>query len=161
MKDMNIKFYDEPFDPEIPKENNMESLKELFAALAKAQSEFEIAKRNTTGYNYKYADMCELVKVSRPALSKNGLSVIQITIPGNSGDNRSPMILKTMLCHSSGQFIESNINVVSASENRPGKSSNLLQSLGTSLTYLKRYSYSSLIGVVVDGEDSDGVNKYK
>lgn len=140
-------------------ETETNNYKELFTALAKAQSEFGVAKRNTTGYNYKYADICELVRVSRPALSKNGLSVIQVTIPGKSGDNKTPMTLKTMLCHSSGQFIESNINVVAAANNTPGKSSNILQALGTSMTYLKRYSYSSMIGVVVDGEDSDGVTQ--
>jgi hypothetical protein len=138
-------------------EMNTNNYKELFTALAKAQSEFKVAKRNTNGYNYKYADICELVRVSRPALTKNGLSVIQLTIQGKSGDSKTPMILKTMLCHSSGQFIESNINVVSAVNNGPSKPSNILQALGTSLTYLKRYSYSSMIGVVVDGEDSDGV----
>jgi len=129
----------------------------LFTALAMAQAEFGTAKKSVSGYNYKYADLEEVVKVSRPALTKNGLSVIQVIIPGVTvNGEKKPAVLKTILGHKSGQYIESNINLV-FNEQGQGKAKNVLQSLGTSLTYLKRYSYAALVGVMVEDEDTDGV----
>ena len=123
--------------------------KELFTALAKAQAEMPTAGKNTSGYNYKYADLAEIIKISRPALTKNGLSIMQVLIPGTED---SPAVLNTMLCHASGEFIESKIKLIVPNDN---KNQNKLQSLGTALTYLRRYSYSAIIGIVTD-QDSDG-----
>lgn len=125
--------------------------KELFTALAKAQAEMPTAVKNTSGYNYKYADLAEIIKISRPSLTKNGLSVIQIIVPGNE-DN--PSMLNTMLCHSSGEYIESRVKII-LPQDQHGKVQNKLQALGTALTYLRRYSYSAIIGIVTD-QDSDG-----
>lgn len=131
--------------------NTVGRYKELFAALAKAQSEMTIAEKNTAGYNYKYAGLAEIIKASRPALTKNGLSIIQVLIPGN-GD--SPALLNTMLCHASGEYIESKVKIILQTDTT-GKPQNKLQSLGTALTYLRRYSYSAIIGIVTD-QDTDG-----
>ena len=53
-------------------------------------------------------------------------------------------ILETMLLHSSGQFISSFVNIQTT---KPGD-----QELGKSITYLRRYTYASLIGVVCNEE---------
>lgn len=125
--------------------------KELFSALAKAQSEMPTAGKNTSGYNYKYADLAEIIKISRPSLTKNGLSIIQVLIPGSED---GPALLNTMLCHSSGEYIESKVKIILQADNA-SKPQNKLQSLGTALTYLRRYSYSAIIGIVTD-QDTDG-----
>ena len=117
----------------------------LFTALAKAQSEMPIAGLTSTNpyFKSKYADLAEFVRASRPYLTKNGLTVVQKIISDDG-----PSILYTKLGHSSGQWLESRMRIV------PPK--NDIQTLGSYITYLKRYSYASLVGVVSGQEDDDG-----
>lgn len=121
-------------------------LKDLFTALSKSQGEMKTAGLSKINPYYKsrYSDMAEIVKVSRPALTKYGLAVLQQIIPNEDGQN----ILHTVLTHSSGQWVESRMRIV------PPK--NDVQSLGSYITYLKRYAYASLIGVVSSDDDDDG-----
>lgn len=119
-------------------------LNELFAALAKAQSEMPIAKTDSTNpfFKSKYADLTAIVKVSRPSLSKNGLAVTQLPLFVNGRE-----ILFTRLTHSSGQWIECTMPL------NPPKSD--AQTRGSYMTYMKRYSYAAITGVVAEGEDDD------
>lgn len=123
-----------------------EELKDLLGALAKAQGEIKTAGLTAVNPYFKssYSDMAEIVRVSRPALTKNGLSVIQQILPNNDGQN----ILHTILGHESGQWIESRMRIL------PPKPD--IQSLGSYITYLKRYAYAAIIGVVSSDEDDDG-----
>lgn len=123
-----------------------DDLKELFAALSKAQAEMKTAGLNAENPYFKsaYSDLAEIVKVSRPALTKNGLSVIQQIMPNEDGQN----ILHTILCHSSGQWIETRMRILPAKPD--------VQSLASYLTYLRRYSYAAIVGVVSSSEDDDG-----
>lgn len=121
-------------------------LKDLFGAMAKAQGEMAIANLNKENPYFKsrYADFAEVVRASRPALTKNGLAVFQeikVTEDGQS-------VLHTLLSHASGQWIESRMRIV------PPK--NDIQSISSYITYLKRLCYSALIGVAVGEEDDDG-----
>jgi len=120
-------------------------LKELFTALAKAQAEMQCAGRKSENPYFKssYADLAEIVRVSRPALAKNGLSVIQQVLPNEDGQN----ILHTILAHSSGQWIESRMRIL------PSKPD--VQALQSYITYIRRSAYSALIGVTVSDEDDD------
>lgn len=121
-------------------------LKELFCALAKAQSEMKEASINRENpyYKDKYRDLSEAIRISRPALTKNGLSIIQQILPNDDGQ----MFLNTMLCHASGQWIETQMRIV------PSKPD--VQTLGSHIMYLRRTSYESLVGVVSVFEDDDG-----
>lgn len=123
-----------------------EDLKELFTALAKAQAEMRTAGMSSENPYFKsrYADLTEVVRASRPSLSKNGLSVIQQILPNDDGQN----MLHTILSHTSGQWIESRMRIL------PAKSD--VQSIGSYITYLRRYSYAALVGVVTANEDDDG-----
>ena len=121
-------------------------LKELFTALAKAQGEFTIAglSKENPYYKSKYADLTDMVKASRPALTKYGLSVSQKIVHNEDG----AQILHTILQHNSGQWTDSKVRIV------PPK--NDVQSYGSYKSYQKRYEYGSLIGVVCADEDDDG-----
>jgi len=129
-------------------ENSSESqcLDKLYAALAKAQLEMLPAKTgsNNPFFKSKYADLASIVKASRIHLGTNGLAVIQRIVRNGSAG----MTLLTRLCHASGQWIESSMTV------NPPKQD--IQSLGSYLTYLRRYTYSSIVGVVASEEDDDG-----
>lgn len=123
-----------------------DDLNELATALAKAQAEIEVAGRKETNpfFKSKYADLAELIKVSRPALTKNGLAVMQqITT-----DMDAMTWLHTLLVHTSGQWIETRMRVI------PVK--NDVQSFGSCITYLRRYCYAALINIAVADEDDDG-----
>lgn len=122
-----------------------QSLDKLYAALAKAQLEMLPAKTGSSNpyFKSKYADLASIVKASRKALATNGLAVIQRIVRNGSAG----MTLLTRLCHASGQWIESSMTV------NPPKQD--IQSLGSYLTYLRRYTYSSIVGVVSSEEDDD------
>lgn len=128
------------------KQGESKELDKLFEALAKAQLEMEVARTDSVNPYFKsrYADLASVVKASRPFLSKNGICVIQRTVTTDEGD----VFLYTRLCHSSGQWIESNMAV------KPPKAD--IQTMGSYLTYLRRYMYSAVTGVVASDEDDDG-----
>ena len=127
--------------------NNYRSseLNELFSALSKSQAEMKVACKDSSNpfFKSKYANLQSIIESSRPSLCKNGLSVVQQIIPNEQGQE----CLVTVLGHGSGQWIASSIRI------SPIKTD--IQSLGSYITYLRRYSYASIIGVY-DGEDDDG-----
>jgi len=120
-------------------------LDQLFAALSNAQLNMEVAKTENINpfFKSKYADLATIVKASRPYLAKSGLSVIQRII-----DKDEKMFLLTRLCHSSGQWIEEKMPI------NPDKTN--IQAIGSYITYLRRYCYAAIVGVVASGEDDDG-----
>lgn len=125
--------------------NKFESdqLNELYTALAKAQSEIEFAAadKNNPFFKSKYADMASVMRVAREPLTKNGLSVIQRVLTNSINQ----MYLLTRLCHASGQWIEGKMLI------NPAKGD--IQSIGSYMTYVKRYSWSAIVGVTVGEED--------
>lgn len=122
-----------------------DDIADLTTALAKAQSEFNIAKpdKENPYFKNRYADLLSVIMATRPALTKNGLSVVQNIIHNDDGQ-----MLHTILFHTSGQYIESRMRIV------PAK--NDIQTIHSYTTYLKRIAYSSLVGVVTPGDDDDG-----
>jgi len=123
-----------------------EQLDLLFTALSKAQAEIEIAKTDSSNpfFKSKYADFSQIVKASRPYLAKNGLAIIQRVLTNGNG----LMYLFTRLCHSSGQWIESKMPI------NPPKAD--IQSIGSYISYLRRYNWASMVGVAAAEEDDDG-----
>ncbi len=128
------------------KQTESPELDKLFEALAKSQLEMEVAKTDSVNPYFKsrYADLASVVKASRPFLAKNGICVIQRTVT----DEEGRIFLHSRLCHSSGQWLDSNMQV------KPPK--NDIQTMGSYLTYLRRYMYAALTGVVASDEDDDG-----
>lgn len=118
----------------------------LYEALAAAQGEMENAKLNRVNPHFKskYADLASIRDATIPALSKNGLAIIQFTELSSDGQR---LILRTRLVHSSGCYLESEYPVMSALGDH--------HKTGSALTYAKRYSWSAMCGVSAD-EDDDG-----
>lgn len=131
--------------------NESKELNKLFEALSKAQLEMPAATNQSTNpfYKSKYADLKTIVQTSRPYLAKHGLCVIQRTLNSDKG---YPYIY-SILGHSSGQWIESHLEL------KPPKTD--IQSLGSYMSYLRRYQYASLVGVVTSDEDDDGEEAMK
>lgn len=120
------------------------TLDQLATALALAQAEILPAVKD--GFNpyfkSKYADLASVVNACRAALTSNGLAVVQRAI--GAGDNVG---VTTTLMHSSGQWIEGTITV-RLEDATP-------QAVGSALTYLRRYSLASMVGVAPDDDDAE------
>ena len=125
--------------------NQSEDIKDLAAALSKAQGQLRPAVFNKQNPHFKnrYADFTSCMDACRVPLSENGLCVMQYcdTVEGK-------LMLVTMLAHASGQFIKSFFPLTPKDMTS--------QSIGSAMTYAKRYSLSSMLGIVSDDEDDDG-----
>ena len=94
----------------------------------------------------------EIIKVVTPTLHKNGLVVIQII---DTDEIRNIPSVKTILAHTdSGESIES---VTPVAEVKLG-SMNTYQSLGSGITYMRRYSIAGILGICPD-DDIDSNEK--
>jgi hypothetical protein len=128
--------------------NKSESIKELAAALAKAQAAMPAAKFDATNpfLKNKYASLGAIIEAARAPLAANGLSVAQL--PVNMGE---AIGVTTILMHASGEYIESTLTLPVGDEK--GKST--AQVAGSVITYLRRYALASVLGIYAD-EDTDG-----
>lgn len=130
-----------------------ESINEIIPALVKFQIAFQNSslKKDAKNEHLKngYVSLDNLLNVVRPILSDCGLVVVQ-SLAGE--------YLTTVLYHSSGQYIGSNMpfNPMSGS-----KATNPLQELGGGITYAKRYSLSALLQISVDIDNDGNDSKLK
>lgn len=127
-----------------PSDIRSEQINELAAALAKAQGVLEGALKGKVNpaFKTKYADLASVWDAAREPLSSNGLSVVQLTQEAEGG-----MVLVTMLMHSSGQWVSSRYPI------RPVKSDP--QGYGSALSYARRYSLMSVVGVSPEEDDGN------
>lgn len=119
----------------------------LAQALVKAQSEMGKAPRNGENPHFRssFATMEDLIGVSRPALLKNGIAITQY--PDSDGENN---FLVTKMKHISGQEEVSRVKIMV-------KDPTNVQSIGSAITYLKRYAYAAMCGIATS-EDDDGTS---
>jgi len=122
----------------------MESKIELYKALAGFQQECPVIHQGTKGYGYTYSSLTEILSIINPIMKKHNLGFTQLI----QNDTIQTIVFET----TTGQSIESNISV-------PGdvklKGMNDFQVLGSAITYCRRYSISSILGIVTD-KDIDG-----
>lgn len=120
----------------------------LFAALAKAQSEIQHAKKDKRNPFFKsnYADLASVMDACRAALTKNGLAVIQTT-----EDTEAGLYLVTTLGHSSGAAVAGRMPI------RPVK--NDPQGVGSALTYARRYALAAIVGVATEDDDGNEASR--
>jgi len=132
-----------------------ETIGKISEALAKAQSTMDVAGKSVDGYKFKYANLTEYVKASRPHLTKNDLSVVQL-IHSMNGEEYS----LTILSHgASGEWFKSLLKIDRGSSGREGSMS-LEQFFGLQNTYAKKYQYTGITGVVAEKEDDlDSIKK--
>jgi hypothetical protein len=123
--------------------NKSEEIKDLAAALCKAQSEMSGAKKKAANpfFKSKYANLEEIINCAKDALSDNGLSISQSPFAeeGTAG-------VTTLLMHESGQWLEGRLLLKCAKVDPQG--------MGSAITYARRYAYQSILGI--PSEDDDG-----
>lgn len=120
-----------------------ETLGALATALSAAQGEFDAAVKDTANpfFKSKYADLSSVVEATRPALSKHGLSIIQLP---RSQDGC--IQLETILLHKSGEFIGDTLALPVSKQDAQG--------YGSAMTYARRYGWMAVTGIAP--EDDDG-----
>ena len=125
-----------------------ESITHLAAALARAQAEMPVAVFDATNpfLKNKYASLGAVIQASRPILAKHQLSLVQFPISDATGIG-----VESVLSHESGEFVAERILIPLTEE----KGKTKVQCAGSTLTYLRRYSWAAILGMYSD-EDSDG-----
>ncbi len=131
-----------------------EKINEIIAALSKAQGQFPGAKKDAVNPHLKnrYATLDSLIEAIRLPLATNGLSFIQ---PLQTLEN-DKMILETWLLHESGQYFVSSVRVEPMTGNR---GVNDMQALGSTLTYLRRYTLGAMLGISSEQDDDGNAGK--
>lgn len=133
-----------------------ETIGKVAAALVAAQADLKdvtrdkIAKVKTRGgdeYSYDYADLATVLEAVRPVLVKNKLAISQPPASGN-GEGDTGVVVETLLLHESGEYIGSKLTMPC--------DPNSAQSMGSAITYGRRYGLTSLLGIATESDD-DGV----
>ena len=121
-----------------------EQLGSLFEALSKAQGKIRGAVKDAKNPFFKsqYATLHECWNAIREPLAENGLSIVQ-TIEEEHGK----LYLRSVLGHSSGQYISSLMPILLAKQDP--------QSLGSATSYSRRYSLCALVGLSQMDDDGE------
>ena len=124
-----------------------DKIDKLAGALSKAQSEMKGAEKKSVNpfFNSGYADLHTVIESSLPHLTKYGLSVIQ----GNES-NPGEFFVTTMLLHESGQWIKSKLKMPIEKITA--------QSIGSTITYGRRYGLSAITGIAQYDDDGNAVS---
>lgn len=113
-------------------------------AIAAAKAEIPPIQRNATGHNSKkYADFAAIAKVVDPILGKHGLSYRFRT---NQGER---IAVTCVLSHKAGHSEETTLSGPADSTG----SKNPIQAIGSTLTYLQRYSLVQMLGLAASNDD--------
>jgi len=119
----------------------------IFKRLVKFQSLIRLVNKDSKGYGYKYSSLDEIVKSISQHLTDCELAYYH-TVKDNS-----------MVCYLvdiDGDYIESHVDMVTIQS----KGMNEAQALGAVMTYLRRYTLTSVLGLVTE-EDVDAATEVK
>ncbi len=123
-----------------------ENIADLVKALVSAQGKIDDAVKSRTNPHFKqtYADLSAVREAIRKPLSDAGIAYVQL--PRVDLANNSVEI-ETILYHISGQFI-SEILVIPLLQRTA-------QAIGGAITYARRYSLMSIVGLAADDDDGN------
>jgi hypothetical protein len=129
--------------------NKSETIKELSAALAKAQALIEGAEKDGSNPHFrsKYATLASVVDAVKEPLAKNGLSYTQVL-----HDAENAVKVETIILHQSGEWLSCGCLSVPVSKHDA-------QGFGSALTYARRYSLSAAFGVAPEDDDGNEAAK--
>jgi hypothetical protein len=125
-----------------------ESISKITAALLKAQKAITFAAKDATNPHFKskYADLPTVIDAVKPALNDNGIVFLQTPTPSEPGT----LALTTRLLHESGEWIEDTA-ITPLQKSDP-------QGYGSAITYLRRYSLASAVGLYQDDDDGNAAS---
>lgn len=118
-------------------------MKEFIKAFVAAQKEMKSALKESDNpfFKSKYADLASIDSACRFALNTNNIAISQqIDFEGDVD------FVRTELLHVSGEKLTSRCRIINLKKDSQG--------LGSSISYMRRYSLAAICGVVT--EDDDG-----
>jgi hypothetical protein len=120
-------------------------MKQVAAALVKAQREFGPALKTSTNPHFrtKYADLSACIEAVVDGLNNNGIFLMQLTDEHPDG-----VKIQTVFIHESGEQISSGWLFVPAAKADP-------QGFGSALTYARRYSLMAACGIAPEDDDAN------
>lgn len=124
-------------------------------AMADAKAEIPTIKRNRAvdagekngkaGPKYRFEDLAEIAQTVDPILSKHGLSYrYRVASPINQ-----PITVTCVVSHRAGHFEETTLTA--GRDDGPGR--NAIQQVGSTITYLQRYTLKAALGLAVSHDD--------
>lgn len=124
-------------------------MKEISAAMVKAQKEFGPALKTSTNpaFRSRYADLSACIEAVLDALNNNDIFMMQPTHECENG-----VIVETVFIHSSGEQISSGKLHVPATKHDA-------QGYGSALTYARRYSLMAACGIAPEDDDANSASK--
>lgn len=125
--------------------NTSETISEIASALAAAQGQLSDPVKGRTAstgtFSYSYASLPDLLPAVRAVLSSNGIALIQ----------ECEDVCNTRLIHKSGEWIETVYPL-----DLDGGRLRGAQARGSAVTYARRYSLMSLLGLAAEDDDGAG-----
>ncbi len=120
----------------------------IYAALAAAQAAMGPALKQAVNpaFKSKYADLASVMDACLPALTANGICVMQPT-----GEDELGRFVKTILAHVSGETVECRVPLIVAK--------NDMQGYGSAVTYARRYGLMSMAGIAPEDDDGNAAAK--
>lgn len=126
-------------------------MKEIFGALAKAQSQFEAAFKSAANpqFRSKYAGLDACVDAVRDALNAQGIFLTQTVESVESG-----ILVETVFMHASGEVYAGGKLFMPVTKQDA-------QGYGSALTYGRRYSLLAACGVAPEDDDGNAATAAK
>ena len=127
--------------------NKSESIANIAMALSKLQGVILNVKKEKSGYNYTYADLAQVLELSRPLLAAHELSLTQLPTTKSEGF----IGIESILLHSSGEWISSFYELPIEGAAKMSKA----QACGSVITYMRRYALAAILGIAQTDDDAD------
>lgn len=131
-----------------------DEIDKLTVAFVQARSEFKFVKEDAKANFGTYVSIGEIKAATHDSLLKHGLSLTQDRTIYTAPDNNLHQILVTKLTHTSGQWKASYVPLFLPESMPKG----IDQSIGTALSYQKRYELYGLFSVMGEDLDPDSIN---
>ena len=131
-------------------EKRSDEINEIVKALVKVQAEIKNPKKeaNNPFFKSKYSTLDSVIETYKELCSKNDLVVMENPVSKVTESGKSLIGVEILLMHSSGQFINFDPYLLSPVKNDP-------QGVGSSITYARRYTLSSVFNIASE-DDDDG-----
>jgi hypothetical protein len=124
-----------------------DTIGEIATALAKVAAAISNPSKNAANPHFrsKYADLAEIVNVSRELLAAHGVVAIQ-----SPGMEDGLCTVDTLLTHTSGEWIRGHA-AAPLQKNDP-------QGVGSAVTYLRRYALAGMLGLAQEDDDGNAAS---
>lgn len=145
-----------------------ETFAQVATALAAAQGKFPTIPRDRTvtvqpkpkrrgdgseywpnPYSFSYAPLETILEKVRPALTENGLALLQSIVT----DEKNAEYVRTMLVHASGEWFANETPLFTSGGD------NASQAYSSGMTYARRYGVSALLCIAADDDDDGNGNE--